>query len=111
MIDARRMEVYSAVYDNKAQRLSEISPVIVDGNSYAGWLEQGPVLFIGDGAEKCRDILGSENAFFEQRCPDAKAMLEPATAAFERGEWQDCAYFEPFYLKQFMATESKKKMF
>ena len=111
MIDARRMEVYSAVYDNKAQRLSEISPVIVDGNSYAGWLEQGPVLFIGDGAEKCRDILGSENAFFEQRCPDAKAMLGPATAAFERGEWQDCAYFEPFYLKQFMATESKKKMF
>ena len=111
MIDARRMEVYSAVNDNKAQRLSEISPVIVDGNSYAGWLEQGPVLFIGDGAEKCRDILGSENAFFEQRCPDAKAMLGPATAAFERGEWQDCAYFEPFYLKQFMATESKKKMF
>ena len=111
MIDARRMEVYSAVYDNRGQRLGEISPVIVDGSSYGEWLEQGPVLFIGDGAQKCRGTLNSENAFFEQCFPNAKAMLRPAMAAFERGEWQDCAYFEPFYLKQFMATTSKKKMF
>ena len=110
MIDARRMEVYSAVFENGTQ-ITETTPVIVDENSFAEYLEQGPVLFIGDGAGKCADVIKHPNAHFCQCNPKASAMLQPAVAAYRAQQFEDVAYFEPFYLKEFVATVSKKKLF
>lgn len=111
MIDARRMEVYSAIYTSDGQQITETSPVIVDETGFAEYLEQGPCLFIGDGAGKCADVIKHPNAYFCQCNPAASAMLEPALQKFEKSEFCDVAYFEPFYLKEFVATVSKKKLF
>ena len=110
MIDARRMEVYTAVFENGVQ-ITETAPAIIDENSFAEYLEQGPCLFIGDGAGKCADVIKHPNAHFCQCCPKASAMLEPAMAAYKENRFEDVAYFEPFYLKEFVATVSKKKLF
>ncbi len=110
MVDARRMEVYTAVFENGKQ-LTETAPAIIDENSFAEYLEQGPCLFIGDGAGKCADVIKHPNASFCQCWPKASAMLEPALAAYRSGDFKDVAYFEPFYLKEFVATVSKKKLF
>lgn len=109
MVDARRMEVYTAVFENGRQ-ITETAPAIIDENSFAEYLEQGPCLFIGDGAGKCADVIKHPNATFCQCWPKASSMLEPAVAAFRAGNFQDVAYFEPFYLKEFVATVSKKKL-
>ena len=116
MIDARRMEVYSAVFEiagqagNDARQITETAPAIIDENSFAEYLEQGPCLFIGDGAGKCADVIRHPNAHFCQCWPKASAMLSPAIKALNEKRFEDVAYFEPFYLKEFVATVSKKKM-
>ena len=79
--------------------------------TFAGLLAEGPVLFIGDGADKCREALAHPNAHFAQCCPKASAMLLPSNAAFEAGRFENTAYFEPFYLKEFIATVPRKKLF
>ena len=125
MIDARRMEVYAAVFGatgteagqtepaaNQAYtQLTETAPAIIDETSFAEYLEQGPCLFIGDGAGKCADVIKHPNAHFCQCQPKASAMLSPAVAALNEKRFEDVAYFEPFYLKEFVATVSKKKLF
>ena len=117
MIDARRMEVYSAVFETVPTeekgytQITETTPTIVDENSFAEYLEQGHVLFIGDGAGKCADVIKHPNAHFCQCNPKASAMLEPAMKAYSSQKFEDVAYFEPFYLKEFVATVSKKKLF
>ena len=110
MIDARRMEVYAAVFEDSRQ-ITETAPVIVDENSFSEYLEQGPCLFIGDGAGKCADVIRHQNAHFCQCNPKASAMLHPAMEALNEKRFEDVAYFEPFYLKEFVATVSKKKLF
>ncbi len=146
MIDARRMEVYTSVFEaagtpdahpilpgashvlpSKAEvidevaeadakespryrQITETAPAIIDETSFSEYLEQGPCLFIGDGAGKCADVIMHPNATFCQCWPKASSMLEPAVAAFRTGNFQDVAYFEPFYLKEFVATVSKKKL-
>ena len=110
MIDARRMEVYSAVFTPEGKQLTETTPVIVDENSFAEYLQQGPCLFIGDGAGKCADVIKHPNARFCQCNPKASAMLSPALEAYKEKRFEDVAYFEPFYLKEFVATVSKKKL-
>ena len=110
MIDARRMEVYAAVFENGKQ-ITETAPAIIDESSYAEYLEQGPVLFIGDGAGKCADVIKHPNAHFCQCHPKASSMLQPALQALKEKRFEDVAYFEPFYLKEFVATVSKKKLF
>lgn len=114
MIDARRMEVYSAVFriggDGMPERVTEVEPCIVDEDSFKKELEEGPVLFIGDGALKCKDVITSPDAFFVQACPRADAMLVPAERELREGRFRDTAYFEPFYLKDFVATVSRKKL-
>ena len=110
MIDARRMEVYAAVFEDSRQ-ITETTPVIVDENSFSEYLEQGPCLFIGDGAGKCADVIRHQNAHFCQCNPKASAMLHPAMEALNEKRFEDVAYFEPFYLKEFVATVSKKKLF
>ena len=118
MIDARRMEVYAAVFSpcdpeqNKGTytQITETAPAIIDENSFAEYLEQGPCLFIGDGAGKCADVIKHPNAHFCQCHPNAAAMLAPAMDALKEKRFEDVAYFEPFYLKEFVATVSKKKL-
>ena len=111
MIDARRMEVYSAVFDTECRRLTDIEPTIVGPESFSDRLQEGPVLFIGDGAGKCASVITSPQAHFAQCCPKASSMLVPATAEYKEKRFKDVAYFEPFYLKEFVATVSKKKFF
>ena len=113
MVDARRMEVYTAVFSNENGtyvQATETAPAIIDETSFAEYLEQGPCLFIGDGAGKCADVIKHPNAHFSQCWPKASAMLAPALAAYRSSDFKDVAYFEPFYLKEFVATVSKKKM-
>ena len=109
-VAARRMEVYTAVFDQYRQ-ITETSPMIIDENSFAEQLAEGPCLFIGDGAGKCADVIRHPNAHFCQCWPKASAMLAPALAAYKEKRFEDVAYFEPFYLKEFVATVSRKKLF
>ena len=111
MIDARRMEVYCSVYDSNGTSLSPIESKIIGPDSFSDILSEGGVLFIGDGADKCRDTLTGPNAKFHQCCPSAKGMAIPAMREFEKRNFRDVAYFEPFYLKEFVTTVSKKKLF
>ena len=129
MIDARRMEVYSAIFASTVipsassaipsevegspsyTQITETAPAIIDSESFAEYLEQGPCLFIGDGAGKCADVIKHPNAYFCQCHPKASAMSRPAQAAYKEERFEDVAYFEPFYLKEFVATVSKKKLF
>ena len=111
MIDARRMEVYTAVFTPDGQRLTEVEPRVVDAESFRQERAAGPVLFIGDGAGKSSEALAWPDAHFVQVCPRAAAMLAPAMQEFRAGNFRDVAYFEPFYLKDFVATVSRKKLF
>lgn len=109
MLDARRMEVYSAVYNRELKIIRKISADVIDTNSYAEFLEKGPVVFFGNGAEKCKEILTHRNAIFiEDIHPLAKNMLPLAEKAIAEERWEDVAYFEPFYLKEFVATQPRK---
>ena len=111
MIDARRMEVYSALFTPDGRQLTETKPIIVEAASFGDQLAEGPVLFIGDGALKCRETLASDHAFFTEAYPDARAMAPLAETAYHEKRFEDVAYFEPFYLKDFVATVSRKKLF
>ena len=110
MVDARRMEVYTAVFSPAGERLGDIAPVVLDANSFADLFASGPVVVIGDAAEKFKNCHSerSEGISFIQTCPEASAMLVPAMAKFAKKGFEDIAYFEPFYLKQFIATTPKK---
>ena len=110
MIDARRMEVYTAVYDAEGQRLTPVSAQIISGESFAEELAQGEVLFIGDGALKCREVITHPNARFREAHPMAAQMAPLAEQAYKEGKFENLAYFEPFYLKDFVATVSKKQL-
>lgn len=111
LLDARRMEVYTAVFSPEGERLTEVEPRVIDAESFSRERSEGPVLFIGDGAAKCSEILAGDGVRFVQAFPHAAAMLQPALREFEAGRFQDTAYFEPFYLKDFVATVSRRKLF
>ena len=111
MIDARRMEVYTAVFSPEGERRTPVEPKVIEAGAYDDLLAGGPVLFIGDGAEKCREVLGHPNARFIGCRPEAASMLHPVLQAWEEKRFEDVAYFEPFYLKDFVATVSKKRLF
>ena len=111
MIDARRMEVYAAVFDGDCRKTTPTEAVILDGDSYADLLEKGKVLFIGDGAAKFSDVCHHPNASFKSCSPLATAMVIPALAALQKKEFEDTAYFEPFYLKDFVAKLPSRKLF
>lgn len=110
MIDARRMEVYTAVYSADGKRLTEVEAKIIGPDSFEGYLQKGKVLFLGDGALKCKEVIGHPNALFREAFPLAKDMAKLAQKAFEEGKFENLAYFEPFYLKDFIATVSKKNL-
>ena len=109
MIDARRMEVYTANFNSKGEQLSPVEAKILDETSYAAELAAGPVLFTGNGAEKFKELVGNHpNAYFAPQAPHAKGMRVIASTKFEAAEFEDNAYFEPFYLKDFVAGKPKK---
>ena len=110
MIDARRMEVYTAVYSAEGKRLTPVEAKVIGPDAFREYLEQGEVLFVGDGALKCRDVIPSPNARFEEAHPLARHMAAAAQKAFDEGKFENLAYFEPFYLKDFVATVSKKNL-
>ena len=110
MIDARRMEVYTAVYSAEGKRLTPVEAKVIGPDAFREYLEQGEVLFVGDGALKCRDVIPSPNARFEEAHPLARHMAAAAQKVFEEGKFENLAYFEPFYLKDFVATVSKKNL-
>ncbi|MBO7247534.1 MAG: tRNA (adenosine(37)-N6)-threonylcarbamoyltransferase complex dimerization subunit type 1 TsaB [Bacteroidaceae bacterium] len=109
MIDARRMEVYSAVYDRALTEVRSTGADIVDAETYKEYLNRGPVYFLGNGAAKCKDTILHENAhFIDDVRPLAKWMFPLAEQMFNKGEFCDVAYFEPYYLKDFVAIKPKK---
>lgn len=109
MIDARRMEVYSAVYDRALQTVRPIGADIVEADTYREYLDRGPVYFLGNGAAKCKEVINHPNAhFIDGAKPLAKWMFPLAEMQFNREEFCDVAYFEPYYLKDFIAIKPKK---
>lgn len=112
MIDARRMEVYAAIYDRALNPIKEVSADIITADSYAEYLREHPVYFFGNGAAKCKEVITHQNArFIDDIQPLARWMFPLADRAFLDGTFQDVAYFEPFYLKEFVATIAKNKVF
>lgn len=111
MIDARRMEVYTAVYDSNGTNISPPEAKIITQDSFHDHLEGGPVLFFGSGASKCKSVLTHPNArFVDNIIPSANHMGSLAQTRFARSQFEDTAYFEPFYLKDFIATTPKNKV-
>lgn len=109
MLDARRMEVYAALYDRSLKVVREIQADIVDSDTYKAYLDRQPVVFFGNGAMKCREVINHPNALFVDGIePLAKNMVPLAERALMKGQVEDTAYFEPFYLKEFVAGVSKK---
>ena len=109
MIDARRMEVFCAEYSASGERKSEIRAEVVEAGSFGPMAEQ--CLFIGDGALKCRETIACGSAIFIGCCPDAASMALLAEKQYQEGNWRDVAYFEPFYLKDYVPTKSTKSLF
>lgn len=108
MIDARRMEVYAAVYDRALKEVRGVQADIVDEQSYLEFLEQHPVYFFGNGAEKCKEKITHPNArFLPDVHPLAKWMFPLAERQMFDEKFEDVAYFEPFYLKEFVASKPK----
>jgi len=108
MIDARRMEVYSAFYDFDGNLFRNVSADIIDENSYANLLENNTIYFFGNGAPKCKAILTHTNAIFiDDIVPLAENMISLAENAFLEQKFADVAYYEPFYLKEFYTTAPK----
>lgn len=110
MIDARRMEVYTAVFSPSGDQLTPVEAKIIGPDSFKEQLEAGPVVFIGDGALKCKDVITHPNASFVEAWPLAANMARLAQKAFDQNRFEDLAYFEPFYLKDFVATVSRKSI-
>ena len=112
MIDARRMEVYSQLFDADVKKAGETQAEIITEDSYKELLQTGKkIYFAGDGSAKCSGVITSENAVFVDSIePDAANMAELAERRLRNGEFVDVAYFEPFYLKDFVATQSKHKV-
>ena len=111
MVDARRMEVYAQVFDSAGAPLSEVAAEVVDEASFGRWRGDAaaPFVIFGNGAAKCSAVLA--DAVRIEVAPSARGLARPAQRLLEEGRTEDVAYFEPFYLKDFVVTTSKKKLF
>ena len=109
MIDARRMEVYCALYDRALNEVVQTQALVIDSDSFKNYLDKQPIYFMGNGADKCVETIQHPNAhFIKNIVPRAKNMIPLAEMAMAKEQFEDVAYFEPFYLKEFVATKSKK---
>ena len=112
MMDARRMEVYTAFFDINNKVVRKVSADIIDENSYLGMLDKQQVVFFGNGAEKCKPFISHSNAkFIDGIANSSQYMIALSEEAFKNKIFEDVAYFEPFYLKEFMTTTPKNKLF
>ena len=107
MIDARRMEVYTQVFNKAGQPMNEVEALILEDSSYAQFLTTGKCLLFGDGSFKSKEVLTHSNAFFEVVIPSITGMVELAHSKLSLKEVEDVAYFEPYYLKDFVAGKKK----
>ena len=112
MIDARRMEVYTALFNENLQNILPTQPKIIDETFLQNELKKSKIIFCGNGAEKCKEIIKHENAvFLDNVIPLCINMITDAEKKFESKNFENTAYFEPFYAKEFMTTTPKKKNF
>jgi tRNA threonylcarbamoyladenosine biosynthesis protein TsaB len=103
MMDARRMEVYTAVFDKDKNQIEDTSAKILDAESYKEYLDEQVVYFIGSGVEKFKKICEHPNArYIEDKLPSSAQMVSLATIKHKISDFEDVAYFEPYYLKDFM---------
>jgi tRNA threonylcarbamoyladenosine biosynthesis protein TsaB len=108
MIDARRMEVFASIYDESNNEVREIRADVVDEFTYSEYLED-KVLFLGNGALKCRSIIKSNNASFIEIFPSAKDFGVLGFEKFVKKDFEDLAYYEPYYLKDFVPGVKKRR--
>ena len=108
MVDARRMEVYTQVFNTEGNALSEVTAEVITPESLASWREKGKIVIFGNGAAKCTETL--TDAILVSVAPSARGIAGLAEEAFKAGKFEDMAYFEPFYLKEFLVIPSKKKL-
>ena len=108
VLDARRMEVYSCVFDDKYKEIRETKAEVIDENSFAEFSKFKKIHIIGSGAEKCEEIIKQPNfKFYNAAYPSAKEMAKLAHKKFEANYFEDVAYFEPYYLKDFILQTKK----
>jgi len=109
LLDARRMEVYSQVFSEKNEKMREVTADIIDSDSFSEFLNAEKIYFFGDGAEKCKGIITHKNAvFIDDKFPSSKEMSAISYEKYLNNDFEDVAYFEPFYLKEFLGVISKK---
>ena len=108
MVDARRMEVYAQVFDAKCNPLSEVSAEVITEESFSQWRNDGKLIIFGNGAAKCQEVLADTT--YVSVVPSARGLAKLAHKRYEEGKFEDIAYFEPFYLKDFVVIPSKKKL-
>ena len=108
MVDARRMEVYAQVFDVECKAQSDVVAEVVTEESFNEWRSKGKFVIFGNGAKKCAEML--PDAIIEDVVPSARGIVRLAEEAFNAGKFEDLAYFEPFYLKDFIVIPSKKKL-
>ena len=109
MIDARRMEIYAQVFDSAGRALTDVAAEVVDEGSFAEWRRNGHFAIFGNGAAKCAGVL--EGSTLINVVPSVRGIAPLAEKAFNEQRFEDTAYFEPFYLKDFVVTTSKKRLF
>ena len=108
LLDARRMEVYSSIFDAGLNEVRKTKAEIIDNDSFSEFTQKGNVLLIGSGAEKCRELLQNPNFEFDTAAvPSAKEMGHLSYEKFQKENFEDLAYFEPFYLKDFILQKKK----
>ncbi len=111
MVDARRMEVYAAIYDRSLREVRAIQADVVEADTYQPWLDSHPVYFFGNGSGKCQEVIRHPHAhFLEGKKPLAKYMFPLAEKRIAMEQYEDVAYFTPFYLKDFVAKKAKNKI-
>ena len=108
MVDARRMEVYTQIFNSRCEAQSEVSAEIITEDSFSQWRAKGKLVIFGNGAAKCQEML--PDAIYINVAPSARGLTRIAHQLFEAGKTEDIAYFEPFYLKDFVVIPSKKKL-
>ncbi len=109
MVDARRMEVYTQLFDSELTPLTEVSAEIIEEGSFSQYNDGAPFIIFGNGAAKCVDYMPWATLIDVK--PSARGLAKIAQSKLDGGEWEDTAYCEPFYLKDFIVTTSKKKFF
>tara|TARA_Y100000780_G_C13666447_1_gene410679 strand:- start:837 stop:1508 length:672 start_codon:yes stop_codon:yes gene_type:complete len=108
MLDARRMEVYSAIYNSNLELVREIKAEILNEESFKELLEKSKIYFIGNGVEKTKTLIQHPNAVFvEGKLPSAKEMAKLSELKYKKSDTEDVAYFEPYYLKDFVGLKKK----